>query len=112
LWRLWRLRARDLRRAALPEPRRVSGHLGNDADRAGNAQVHKPTGGGGVMQRSAPAHQLANAAPGAASPERGAQLRRINSRELLGAAQEVEISHTGQIYRLRLTALGKLILTK
>jgi hemin uptake protein HemP len=41
-----------------------------------------------------------------------ARLRRINSRELLGAAQEVEISHTGQIYRLRLTALGKLILTK
>lgn len=38
--------------------------------------------------------------------------RRINSAELLGAAQEVEICHTGQIYRLRLTALGKLILTK
>jgi hemin uptake protein HemP len=41
-----------------------------------------------------------------------ARLRRINSSELLGSAQEVEISHTGQIYRLRLTALGKLILTK
>jgi hemin uptake protein HemP len=41
-----------------------------------------------------------------------ARLRRINSRELLGSAQEIEISHTGQIYRLRLTALGKLILTK
>jgi hemin uptake protein HemP len=53
----------------------------------------------------------------ATSPQRNtptpvARLRRINSRELLGAAQEVEISHTGQIYRLRLTALGKLILTK
>jgi hemin uptake protein HemP len=46
------------------------------------------------------------------TPTPVARLRRINSRELLGAAQEVEISHTGQIYRLRLTVLGKLILTK
>lgn len=57
------------------------------------------------MQRETPIPQRSAAAP-------GARLRRINSRELLGAAQEVEISHTGQIYRLRLTALGKLILTK
>jgi hemin uptake protein HemP len=57
------------------------------------------------MQRDTPAPQRH-------SPTPVARLRRINSRELLGAAQEVEISHTGQIYRLRLTALGKLILTK
>jgi hemin uptake protein HemP len=50
-------------------------------------------------------------APAASAPC-NARLRRINSRELLGTAQEIEISHTGQIYRLRLTALGKLILTK
>ena len=39
-------------------------------------------------------------------------VRRIHSRELLGAAAEIEIEHAGQIYRLRRTALGKLILTK
>jgi hemin uptake protein HemP len=39
-------------------------------------------------------------------------LRRIDSHALLGAAQEVEIQHFGQIYRLRRTTLGKLILTK
>jgi hemin uptake protein HemP len=38
--------------------------------------------------------------------------RRIDSTALLGAAQEVEINHVGQIYRLRRTSLGKLILTK
>jgi hemin uptake protein HemP len=60
------------------------------------------------MQRDTPFGQR----PGGAAQPPGAPLRRINSRELLGAAQEIEISHTGQIYRLRLTALGKLILTK
>ena len=38
--------------------------------------------------------------------------RRIDSQTLLGAAQEIEINHVGQIYRLRRTSLGKLILTK
>ncbi len=41
-----------------------------------------------------------------------ATLRRIHSDELLGRAQQIEILHRGQAYRLRLTALGKLILTK
>ena len=41
-----------------------------------------------------------------------ASLRRIDSKNLLGAAQEIEIEHGGLIYRLRRTALGKLILTK
>ncbi len=31
---------------------------------------------------------------------------------MFGAAAEVEISHGGALYRLRRTALGKLILTK
>lgn len=57
------------------------------------------------MQRDAPAPQRSGTVP-------VAPLRRITSRELLGEAQEIEISHAGQIYRLRLTALGKLILTK
>jgi hemin uptake protein HemP len=38
--------------------------------------------------------------------------RRVDSRELLGASKEIEIVHSGQCYRLRITSLGKLILTK
>lgn len=38
--------------------------------------------------------------------------RRISSRDLLAGALEVEIEHQSQVYRLRQTALGKLILTK
>lgn len=38
--------------------------------------------------------------------------KRINSKTLLGNEREIEIEHGGQLYRLRLTALGKLILTK
>lgn len=37
---------------------------------------------------------------------------RWDSTQLLGAAREVEIVHGDQVYRLRHTALGKLILTK
>jgi hemin uptake protein HemP len=40
------------------------------------------------------------------------QPRRWTSRELLGSSREVEIEHEGHLYRLRLTSLGKLILTK
>lgn len=38
--------------------------------------------------------------------------RRIPSLELFAGAQEIEIQHQEQVYRLRQTALGKLILTK
>jgi hemin uptake protein HemP len=41
-----------------------------------------------------------------------ATVRRIDSRELLGTAAEIEIAHRSQIYRLRRTSQGKLILTK
>ena len=37
---------------------------------------------------------------------------RLSSQVLLADRREVEIEHAGQIYRLRLTSLGKLILTK
>jgi hemin uptake protein HemP len=36
----------------------------------------------------------------------------ISSDALFGGAREVEISHGGVLYRLKQTALGKLILTK
>lgn len=40
------------------------------------------------------------------------QRKRISSQDLLANEREIEIEHVGQLYRLRLTALGKLILTK
>lgn len=36
----------------------------------------------------------------------------IPVRNLLGATQSVELEHRGEIYRLRITRNGKLILTK
>ena len=37
---------------------------------------------------------------------------RLQSKDLMGTAQEIVIEHAGDEYRLRLTRLGKLILTK
>ena len=59
-------------------------------------------------------------APEAASPSppparRGfpaPAIRAIASETLFGGAGEVHISHRGSLYRLKQTALGKLILTK
>jgi hemin uptake protein HemP len=53
------------------------------------------------------------AAPGMPSAtDSSAPARRLSSAELLGSAREIEISHGDALYRLRLTSLGKLILTK
>jgi hemin uptake protein HemP len=41
-----------------------------------------------------------------------AALRTLVSRDLLGEAREVIIEHDGDLYRLRCTSKGKLILTK
>lgn len=38
--------------------------------------------------------------------------RRIDSEKLLGGVRELEIEHGGEVYRLRETRNGKLILTK
>lgn len=40
------------------------------------------------------------------------QPRRWQSQQLLQGAREVQIEHQGQLYRLQVTSLGKLILTK
>lgn len=45
-------------------------------------------------------------------PLPGTPLPCVPSRALFGSAREVHIDHEGQLYRLRITALGKLILTK
>lgn len=52
-----------------------------------------------------PAHAAADAG-------RQTPVRAIDSDALLGGAQELQIQHRGTLYRLRLTSLGKLILTK
>jgi hemin uptake protein HemP len=38
--------------------------------------------------------------------------RRVSSEQVFNGAAEVQIDHHGVVYRLRRTALGKLILTK
>ncbi|QTN28857.1 hemin uptake protein HemP [Rhodoferax sp. AJA081-3] len=45
-------------------------------------------------------------------PSASARVARMPSTALFSGAQEVEIEHHGTVYRLRQTALGKLILTK
>jgi hemin uptake protein HemP len=50
-------------------------------------------------------------APGAAAPGLS-QRPRWSSRTLLAGNREVEIEHESVVYRLQLTSLGKLILTK
>lgn len=42
----------------------------------------------------------------------GAGVRRVPSRNLFMSEREIEIDHNGALYRLRQTAMGKLILTK
>jgi hemin uptake protein HemP len=51
-------------------------------------------------------------APRPAEPATQAEVLRISSQQLLAGAKEVQIEHHGTLYRLRQTALGKLILTK
>jgi hemin uptake protein HemP len=46
------------------------------------------------------------------SPERGGRPRRLKVKEMLGGEREAILEHGGQDYRLRITANGKLILTK
>ena len=47
-----------------------------------------------------------------ASSQGGAKPRRLKVREMLGGEREAILEHGGQDYRLRITASGKLILTK
>ncbi len=46
------------------------------------------------------------------SAGRPSTVPRMDSAALLGGGREVEIAHGEAVYRLRLTAMGKLILTK
>jgi hemin uptake protein HemP len=51
-------------------------------------------------------------APAADLSTRKPEMRTVDSRELLGSHQAVQILHTGEVYWLRKTRQGKLILTK
>jgi hemin uptake protein HemP len=75
------------------------------------------------VRRQAPHHSAepGPAADAASGPSTGCRtiptarpvaLRRLHSHALFDGAAEVEIEHDTQVYRLRRTALGKLILTK
>lgn len=69
----------------------------------------------GAPQRAGADPRLAQAqrsAPVAADVPDRAGAARFSSAQLFGSAVEVEIEHRAQIYRLRRTAMGKLILTK
>lgn len=48
----------------------------------------------------------------ASSPAQVPERLRLDALALLQGRQELEISHRGEIYRLRMTRNGKLILTK
>lgn len=57
-------------------------------------------------------HANAMAPPTPRPPDPAERRLRWRSTDLLGTAQEIEIEHGQAIYRLKLTSLGKLILTK
>jgi hemin uptake protein HemP len=64
-----------------------------------------------IPDSAAPASDLASRdVP--ASPPVSVVTERLSSTALLRGRREIEIDHEGAVYRLRLTALGKLILTK
>jgi hemin uptake protein HemP len=66
------------------------------------------------MSKKADAIGIANNGEASASTPRAIQIanNRIESRDLFVATKEITIGHEGEVYRLRLTALNKLILTK
>ena len=47
----------------------------------------------------------------AAKDDRAGQVPRLDSRTLFGQGKSVHIEHEGKLYELRVTRLGKLILT-
>jgi hemin uptake protein HemP len=55
-----------------------------------------------------PAH--AHAGPSDAKGQAG--IRELDLRDVMGDAREIVLVHNGEPYRLRITARGKLILTK
>lgn len=67
---------------------------------------------GTVTELRPAAGQTGAAQPGPGLGQAGASVPRLDSRSLFRGGREVVIEHDGGEYRLRLTASGKLILTK
>ncbi len=59
-----------------------------------------------------PSHPPGSATPVTGQAPAAAEAPCWSSSQLLGGQREAHISHEGTTYRLRLTSLGKLILTK
>ena len=55
---------------------------------------------------------LTTPAPSSPAPAPNTEPRRWTSEALFGSAQVIQIEHQQQVYQLRQTAQGKLILTK
>lgn len=66
------------------------------------------------MQKKADTVSSVGDATGIAAQKRAIEIagNRIESRDLFVATKEITIGHEGEVYRLRLTGLNKLILTK
>lgn len=64
------------------------------------------------QQRSRPPANPARGATGIAIPGRATDPPVVASRDLLAGGRELVIRHAGEVYRLRLTANNRLILTK
>ena len=65
-----------------------------------------------IHRPPAPAPAVAPEAAAVAAPTPAAPVPRVSSQDLLRGGQELWIDHDGACYRLRLTAQGRLILTK
>jgi hemin uptake protein HemP len=78
------------------------------------ASTHPPQRQSLALEPGLPVVSSLAVAPSMPAPSSGPMSgrRRLSSEALLCNEREVEIEHAGQLYRLRLTSLGKLILTK
>jgi hemin uptake protein HemP len=67
-----------------------------------------------AMPKKADSVEIASSAERASAGARTIEMtnNRLESRDLFVATKEITIGHEGEVYRLRLTALNKLILTK
>lgn len=64
------------------------------------------------MSQPAPPPQAPHSTAEGGPAQRPAAAPLLRSSELFGVHKEILIEHQAQLYRLRLTSLGKLILTK
>jgi hemin uptake protein HemP len=98
------------RRKAVAAPEEDSEMQDSDRHRS-RTDRPGPSGGGPVTDLRIARIPRVSQAP-ETTPPAGKAAARIDSRRLFAGGREVVITHDGADYRLRLTASGKLILTK